>query len=288
MASRLNFHKSNNKQNFRVKSSKITYNYINFDISNQNNNNNINRIQSSLKAKKTKIPIQNNRNNHQLNIIYFPYINLNNYFINNLQEKTSKKINIKNDKRTIYASRYTSNYKNRYIKKSSEKKKLLKSKRKNSNYLYRKNNTLSRKKYNIGNKKDLENAKKNLDIKELPKLDKVEGIIKEQKKKYKLKDNKIYKNVKVDNNKKTSKKYILKTNDKTKIKERQDKININQVKKVIKEDENAIKGEIKNEEKEEIIIKNIKEIKEFCEVNIKKIKKKSKMKARIIKTKIKN
>ena len=170
MASRLNFYQSNSKQNFRVKSAKISYNYINYYNSNQNYNNNISRIQTNLRAQNRKMPIQNNRYNHQIKIINFPYINSYNYFINNLQGKTPKKINIKNDKRIIYTS----------------KKKLLKPESKSTYDLFRKNNTLSSKKYNTWKKIDLENEKKILDIIDFPK----------QKKKYKLKEKEIYKNIK--------------------------------------------------------------------------------------------
>jgi len=161
MESRLNYHQSNYKQNFRFKSAKISYNNINFYISNQNYNNynnNIKRIQSNLRAQNTKIPIQNNRYNHQINIINFPYINSNNYFINNLQSKTPKKIYIKNDKRIMYTSKYASNDKNRYI--IGEKKKLLKPESKSTYDLFKKNNTLSSQKYNTWKKIDLENEKK--------------------------------------------------------------------------------------------------------------------------------
>ena len=111
MASRLNFHQTKNKLNTRFLSAqKVSYTYINFNIS---NNIKINkRVQSNLKAKNINKPIQNNRFNHQMNIFYLPYISSNNNFINNLQRITPKK-----NKKTMDVNRYSSYNKNRNKKK---------------------------------------------------------------------------------------------------------------------------------------------------------------------------
>ena len=243
MASRLNFHQTKNKLNTRLLSAqKLSYTYINFNIS---NNIKINkRVQSNLKAKNINKPIQNNRFNHQMNIFYLPYISSNNNFINNLQRITPKK-----NKKTMDVNRYSSYNKNRNKKKNDIKKSFI----------------LSSKKYNNTRYKDLEKVKKNLDIKDFTKKEDANGIKKEEKKENKLKKNKIYKNMYMENNRNDRLKHIfLKTNNKSIIIEEE---------KVIKKDKNEIKENIKNEEKEIIIAKkeNIKEIKkEFYEMNIKK------------------
>ena len=129
MASRLNFHQTKNKLNTRLLSAqKVSYTYINFNISNNINK----RVQSNLKVKNINKPIQNNRFNHQMNIFYLPYISSNNNFINNLQRITPKK-----NKKTMDVNRYSSYNKNRNKKKNDIKKSFILSSKKYNNTRYK-------------------------------------------------------------------------------------------------------------------------------------------------------
>ena len=301
MASRLNFHQTNVKQNYRLKSAqRISYTYLNFNISNQNYNKINKRVQSNLKTKNTNKPIQNNKYNHQMNIFSLPYIALNHNFINNLQGITTKKDYIQNNKRSIDVYRYSSNNKNRnkifkdvyryssnnknrnkksidvyrYSSNNKNRNKIKNNNKKKSLNLKIKSLILSNKKYNNERKKDLEEVKKNLDKKEFQKKEDAKGIKKEEKKENQLKENEIYKNLNVENNRNNRHKHIfLKTNNNSKAIIKKDKSIIIEEKKVIKEDKNEIKEDTRTEEKGEKIDKkeNIKEIKkELYKVNIKK------------------
>jgi len=132
MLSRLNLYQSNNKKNFRFKSAqKISNTYTNLNIFNLNYKSNNNRFHSNLKSKKEKMPIKNNRYNLQLNIFCYPYGASNNYLDKSMRGITPKKINIKNDKKSIDIYRSSNNqnrnkieilkiYKNLYFPKEEE------------------------------------------------------------------------------------------------------------------------------------------------------------------------